>query len=134
MPANRWPPGVFVHQDSPLIFPLVDLPPEDPKTPVLMPAEALTPSSALQFLECARRIQAQRADDYDQPDGERSMQKVVALFNLLTGHELKESDGWLLQQILKMVRDQSRVRPHLDSLMDNIGYGSLYAEARMDGR
>jgi hypothetical protein len=96
--------------------------------------EGSIPRSSLDFLDGARSIQTRRAEDYDQPDGERSMEKVVQMFNLVTGHELKESDGWLLQQLLKIVRDQSRTEAHVDSLMDNIGYGSLYAEARMAGK
>lgn len=92
------------------------------------------PRSSLDFLDSARAVQTARALDYDQPDGERSMEKVVQVFNLLTGYELRESDGWLLQQLLKIVRDQSRTEAHVDSLLDNVGYGSLYAEARMAGK
>jgi hypothetical protein len=92
------------------------------------------PRSSVDFLDSARTVQTARAMDYDQPDGERSMEKVVQVFNLLTGHELLESDGWLLQQLLKIVRDQSRTEAHIDSLLDNVGYGSLYAEARMAGK
>ena len=35
--------------------------------------------------------------------------------------------------ILKMVRDQSRKKPHDDSLHDLVAYASLYGEARMRG-
>lgn len=120
---------------------LEKLPAHDPVAAVLnsIPASLSkeareAPRSSRDFLKRAIGVQEQRATEYDQPDGERSMEKVVTMFNILTGHELKESDGWLLQQLLKLVRDQSRTTAHLDSLLDNVGYGSLYAEARMAGK
>ena len=105
----------------------------NPPASIMAPPTSM-PSSSRDFLRRALGIQEQRAEEYDQPDGERSMEKVVAMFNILTGHELRESDGWLLQQLLKLVRDQSRTTAHMDSLLDNVGYGSLYAEARMAGK
>lgn len=52
----------------------------------------------------------------------------------LPPHDLRESEGWLLMSLLKMVRSETRVEPHRDSLEDNIAYGGLYAEARLAGR
>lgn len=91
--------------------------------------------TATSLLEGAQQIQAERAADYDQPEGERSMGKTVAAFNAIKGRDvLSESDGWLLMSLLKMVRDQSRQHAHLDSCKDLVSYSSLYGEARINGR
>lgn len=44
---------------------------------------------------------------------------------------ITESEGWLLMQILKDVRDRQREAPHRDSLEDGIAYAALKAEARL---
>ena len=44
---------------------------------------------------------------------------------------ITESEGWLLMQILKDVRDRQREKPHRDSLEDGIAYSALKAEARL---
>ena len=44
---------------------------------------------------------------------------------------LTESEGWLLLQVLKDVRDRQRTTPHRDSLEDAIAYAALKAEARL---
>jgi hypothetical protein len=44
---------------------------------------------------------------------------------------ITESEGWLLMQILKDVRDRQREKPHPDSLEDCIAYSALKAEARL---
>lgn len=89
------------------------------------------------LLSAAATHMRDRADTYDQPDGERSMGRTVAAFNLITGRilvpgrSLTESEGWLLLQILKDVRDRQREKPHRDSLEDGIAYSALKAEARL---
>lgn len=88
---------------------------------------------ATQLLKKAIRLQEERAATYDvggTMDGERSMGKTVAAFNIITGRNLSESEGWLLLQVLKDVRDRTN-GPHLDSLEDGIAYSSLKAEARL---
>ncbi len=72
-----------------------------------------------------------RAATYDKPEGERSMQRTVDAFNIITGRHLTASEGWLLLQILKDVRDRQRSLPHTDSLEDCIAYAALKAEARL---
>lgn len=89
--------------------------------------------SAVDFLSAAGAIQEARAGEYDQPGGERSMAKTVAMFNVATGADLSESDGWLFMVFLKITRDQSRANCHLDACKDLVSYGSLYAEARSAG-
>ena len=99
-------------------------------------------SSSIAFLDAAAKTQRERAATYDVGGtfgGERSMNSAVRAFNVITrregtNRELSESDGWLLMQILKDVRDQSN-GPHYDSLLDCVAYSSLKAESRMaEGR
>ena len=86
---------------------------------------------AQEILAKATQHMDNRAVTYDKPEGERSMVKTVAAFNIITGNTLTESEGWLLLQILKDVRDRQRAAPHQDSLEDCIAYAALKAEARM---
>lgn len=96
---------------------------------------AAPPPTSVQLLGQARDIQEQRARDYDQPGGERSMEATVKAFNIITRREgdraLSESEGWLLMQVLKDVRDRSTKKPHRDSLEDCISYAALKGEARL---
>lgn len=85
---------------------------------------------AHQFLNRAARTMEERGKQYDQPGGERSMGKAVAAFNAVTGQQMTESQGWLLLTLLKLVRDNSKLVPHFDSLLDGCAYMALYAEAR----
>jgi hypothetical protein len=86
---------------------------------------------APKLLEKALGHMLDRAATYDQPEGERSMGRTVQAFNVITGRNLTESEGWLLLQLLKDVRDRQRQVPHVDSLEDCIAYAALKAEARM---
>ena len=88
--------------------------------------------SADQLLTKAADLMVERGKQYDQPQGERSMGRAVAALNIILGREaLSESEGWLLLQILKDVRDRQRQKPHPDSLEDCIAYAALKAEARL---
>ncbi len=64
---------------------------------------------------------ADRAKTYDKPEGERSMEKTVAMFNTLTGTQLTTEQGWLFMVILKMVRSQQG-----DYKADNYEDGAAY--------
>lgn len=86
--------------------------------------------TAPEMLQTAAAIMEERGKQYDQPDGERSMGKCVAAFNIITGRDLTESEGWLLQQILKDVRQWQRPGYHQDSAEDCIAYAALKAEAK----
>lgn len=89
---------------------------------------------ALEMLNRAAQHMKDRAATYDQPGGERSMGRAVAALNTILGRDaLTESEGWLLLQLLKDVRDRQRTRPHQDSLEDAIAYAALKAEARLNG-
>ena len=86
---------------------------------------------APEILARSAEIMAERAKQYDSPEGERSMGKAVAAFNAITGQELTEANGWLLMALLKMVRDNTTDAPHEDSLHDLVAYGALYGESRL---
>lgn len=88
-------------------------------------------TTAPQLLNKAATIMEQRGKQYDKPGGERSMGRAVEAFNTITGSTMSESEGWLLLQILKDVRDRQRAEPHEDSLEDCIAYAALKAEARL---
>jgi hypothetical protein len=85
-----------------------------------------------QFLTNAANIMIERGKQYDKPEGERSMGRTVAAFNAITERNLTESEGWLLLQILKDVRDRQKPQPHRDSLEDCVAYAALKAEARLN--
>ena len=87
--------------------------------------------TAQQILNKAAEHMNARAATYDKPEGERSMGKTVAAFNIITGQDLTESEGWLFMQTLKDVRDRQRKEPHADSLEDGVAYSALKAEARL---
>lgn len=86
--------------------------------------------AAPKLLQKAAAIMEERGKQYDKPEGERSMGKCVAAFNIITGHSLAESEGWLLLQILKDVRLWQRPGYHQDSAEDCIAYAALKAEAK----
>lgn len=95
------------------------------------PSLKANPLTAPVLLDKAAGHMRDRAATYDQPEGERSMARTVAAFNAITGRDLKESEGWLLLQLLKDVRDRQRPAAHRDSLEDCIAYAALKAEARL---
>lgn len=86
---------------------------------------------APEILKRASDIMDERAQQYDSPEGERSMGKAVAAFNAITGQYLSEANGWLLMALIKMVRDNTTDKPHEDSLHDLVAYAGLYGESRM---
>lgn len=90
------------------------------------------PSAAIEFLMAASHTMRERADQYDKPEGERSMKAIISAFNAITGRSLTESEGWLIMLLLKMVRQwQNPDKAHPDSLLDGVAYASLLAESFM---
>ena len=86
------------------------------------------------LLDAAAKHMRDRAATYDKPEGERSMGKTVEAFNTITGRDLRESEGWLLMALLKMVRSETGGDPHRDSIEDLIAYSALFGEARIGGK
>jgi len=84
---------------------------------------------AIRTLMEAANIMEARALTYDSHSGERSMGKTVAVFNIITGHNISEADGWLFMQSLKDVRQWSTPAYHEDSAIDSVAYAALKTEA-----
>ena len=98
-------------------------------------AEGVRYPTASEINESAMKHIRDRASTYDQPQGERSMGKTVRAFNAITGRDLTESEGWLLLQVLKDVRQwQNPNEYHQDSGEDCIAYAALKAESLAGGR
>ena len=91
------------------------------------------PTTAQDFLTKASELMAQRGQTYDQPTGERSMGSAIIAFNAITRQHLTEAEGWLLMQLLKDVRQWSRVEYHADSAEDGVTYSALKAESLAKG-
>ena len=89
--------------------------------------------TASHFLQVADDIMRERGRTYDnsvtEDESERSMGKTIEAFNSLTGHELKESEGWLILLLLKQARQWSSDTYHQDSALDSVAYSALLGEA-----
>lgn len=85
--------------------------------------------NALDFLQDSMNTLEQRGKDYDQENGERSMERTIIAFNAITGKQLTEAEGWLLLQLLKDVRQWTAPAYHHDSALDCVAYSALKAEA-----
>jgi hypothetical protein len=84
-------------------------------------------SHAEHILVAAAGHMRQRAETYDAPGGERSMEKTVALFNVLHGTDLTVVDGWRFMALLKLVRStQGAYRA--DNFEDLAAYAALAGE------
>jgi hypothetical protein len=89
--------------------------------------------TAPQILKTAIGHMEERAATYDQPQGERSMGKTVAIFNTLTESKLTEEQGWLFMACLKMVRAQQGGY-RADSYEDGAAYFALAGESAAQER
>ena len=83
---------------------------------------------ALDILIAAADCIGNRAEQRDQPDGERSMRRAVTAFNAITGHTLSEREGWLFMVFLKAARAQGG-RFVLDDYIDGAAYFALAGES-----
>lgn len=72
-----------------------------------------------------------RAETYDKPGGERSIDATVAAFNAITIDGLMNSGerGWLFMALLKMVRAQSGGELKIDNYEDMAAYSALMGES-----
>jgi len=84
---------------------------------------------AFGYLRVASETMKERGETYDISEKERSMESTIKAFNVITGENLTESDGWLLMLILKQVRQWSSPPFHKDSALDSVAYSSLLAES-----
>lgn len=84
---------------------------------------------AVQILNEAVAIMAERGKSYDKSGGqaERSMPKIVAMFNALTGHELTPAQGWKFMACLKLARSEQGEHRE-DNYLDGAAYFALAGE------
>ena len=85
---------------------------------------------APEILDKAAHHMRELAATYDQPEGERSMAKTVAVFNVFHGTNLTEEQGWHFMQIVKDVRFFTKDSYHHDSVVDGVNYAALRGECR----
>ena len=85
--------------------------------------------SAKDILLQAMGTIGERGKSYD-TDGngnERSMERIVSMFNTMTGHELTTQEGWKFMVILKLVRS-CQGEDKLDNYLDGSAYFALAGE------
>lgn len=79
------------------------------------------------ILDQAIDTMRQRAADRD-VEQERTMAKIVQIFNIMTGHTLSEVEGWKFMVVLKMVRAETGGF-RADDYVDMAAYIGLTGEA-----
>lgn len=87
--------------------------------------------TAEDFLNAGLNILGERGEMRDTTDGqkkERSMDKIVHIFNLLYNQNLTVEQGWAFMVVLKQVRAATRGYDK-DSIIDEINYIALMGEA-----
>lgn len=85
--------------------------------------------TASDYLKDGADLLSERGKQYDKSGQERSMEKIVRIFNDMTGQDLTTVQGWYFMQVLKDVRFfQNPETVHEDSLLDKISYAALLAE------
>lgn len=100
------------------------------KRPKPVNSEPTHPTTSVQFLAKSKKLQKERGKQYDSPSGERSFDKVAAMFTAATGIALEGHHIALIQTHLKYVRAYSNTRKvHQDSLEDAVSYSALWAES-----
>lgn len=90
---------------------------------ILAQARKDSEPKAVQILNEAVQIMAERGKSYDKSGGqaERSMPKIVAMFNALTGHELTPAQGWKFMACLKLARSEQGEHRE-DNYLDGAAY------------
>ena len=82
---------------------------------------------AQELLRDTAQILDERGAHYSQGN-ERNMERIVAAFNAMTGHNLTTFQGWLFMVALKGVRAGWDSSPSMDTVLDGAGYFALAAE------
>jgi len=84
-----------------------------------------------EILKISSALLDEKGTGYDNGK-ERSMAKIVAAFNTITGHTLTELEGWEFMKVLKAVRMFTTDIPSSDTFFDAVSYSALQAEAFMN--
>lgn len=80
-----------------------------------------------EFLGEASGMLELRGQEYDSPDGERSIESTVKAFNAITGQRLSAREGWMFMCLLKIVRT-TKGEFKKDSFVDLAAYAALMGE------
>ena len=99
--------------------------PNDPNNPSSCTDECKEEKDADYFLNKAVEILKERGRERD-VEKERSMARIVSVYNALTGQSMSVEDGWKFMAILKLVRIQ--IKPHEDGFLDALSYIALWGE------
>lgn len=83
-----------------------------------------------QILRAGLDTLVQRGVKRDQPDGERSMPRIVRIYEAITGIALTEREGLLFMVALKLARE-GRGAPDADDYVDLANYAALAGEAAL---
>ena len=97
----------------------------DPNNPSSYTDECTEEKDADYFLKKAVEILKERGKERD-VEKERSMARIVSVYNALTGQSMSVEDGWKFMAILKLVRIQ--IKPHEDGFLDALSYMALWGE------
>ena len=97
----------------------------DPNNPSSYTDECTEEKDADYFLKKAIEILKERGRERD-VEKERSMARIVSVYNALTGQSMSVEDGWKFMAILKLVRIQ--IKPHEDGFLDALSYIALWGE------
>lgn len=85
--------------------------------------------TAYELLNEGSDLLAQRGQEYETNDSERSFNKIAQAFNTITGKSITPAEVALLMQILKDVRQWADpTRLHEDSVIDGLNYSALKGE------
>lgn len=83
--------------------------------------------NAIDILKTGIEILDQRGKERGHLDGERSMPKIISIFNAITGYSLTESDGLKFMIALKLGRAESG-KFNIDDYIDGADYIALLGE------
>lgn len=100
------------------------------KRPAITGNKSSEPVTSLSVLKEVSKIQVDRGAIYEGQEQERSMAKIVAIFNLHHDTNLTEPQGWHFMEILKNVRLFNAQEYHHDSGVDGVSYAALKVEAK----
>jgi len=83
------------------------------------------------ILDQAKYEVGDRAESYDQAQGEESMPRVVAMFNVLYDCNMSVEQGWMFMTLLKQVR-ASQGKKKRDNYVDLAAYAAFAGKAAED--
>lgn len=84
------------------------------------------------FLTAAAKHMDDRAKTYDADEGERTIGRVVASFNVMFNKDLTETEGWHFMVLLKMARS-AQGGFKADTFEDMTAYSALAGESAARG-